>query len=163
MKAIYLIRHAKSSWKDMSLNDFDRPLNQRGLENAPRIGKELAKLNCSPDLFICSPAKRTRKTAKLIAKELHFNSKEIQFIDSIYESSLKNLINIISSFPNNKNEILLIGHNPGTTELYNYLTDDDLINIPTCGVVKIEFDIQYWHEIIKGSGLKKFYLYPKML
>jgi len=163
MKVIYLIRHAKSSWKDLSIQDFERPLNDRGKNDAPIIGKHLNQLGFNPDLIVCSPAKRTISTAKLICKNSSYEFKNVQTISSIYESTLQTLIELINNLSNNYKEITLIGHNPGITNLYNYLCDDDLVNIPTCGVVKIELEISQWNEIIKGIGIKKFFIYPKML
>ena len=163
MKAIYLIRHAKSSWKAPSIKDFDRPLNERGKNDAPKIGTQLNELGFTPDLILCSPAKRTQATAKLICKQTNIDTKHIELTPSIYEASLSVLINLITDLPNQYNEIALIGHNPAITYFYNYLTDDHLSNVPTCGALKIELDITQWNEIIQGMGSQKFYIYPKML
>lgn len=163
MKTIYLIRHAKSSWKDSSIKDFDRPLNHRGKDDATKIANELAKLKCQPDLILCSPAKRTKSTAKVLCKKLPYSFHDIHFESAIYEASLLHLIQVINDLPNHNSEVVLIGHNPSITNLYNYLTDDDFSNIPSCGTTKVEFEIDNWNEIIQGIGLKKCYIYPKML
>lgn len=162
MKTIYLIRHAKSSWKKVTLSDFDRPLNNRGKNDITTIAKELIKLNFNPELILCSPSKRTRETLKKLNHYLKLNDEKIKFIDSIYESSTPNLISILNNIVPTVNSIALIGHNPSITQLSNYLTDYYTDNIPTCSVVKIELEINNWNEIIKGIGLQKFFIYPKM-
>lgn len=81
MRELYILRHAKSSWDDLTLADFDRPLNSRGREDAPLMGRHLAKLEIKPDLILSSPAKRAKKTAKIVAKELAYEKKEIEFVE----------------------------------------------------------------------------------
>lgn len=162
MKTIYLIRHAKSSWNDIGSKDFDRILNKRGEHDAPLIGRKLNNLLFKPDLIVCSPAKRTTITANLICQQIDYSFQSVQFEPSIYEASLTDLKNLINSFSNNFSAIALIGHNPSITLLSNYLTDQFLSNMPTCGVVKIELEIDSWNEIIQGIGRQKYFIYPKM-
>lgn len=162
MKTLYLIRHAKSSWKDVYSRDFDRSLNKRGLHDAPLIGKKLNDLNFNPGLIVSSPAARTTITSELICNETNYSFEKVLFESSIYEASTEQLKQLINSFSNQYEEIALIGHNPGLTMLSNYLTDDFISNIPTCGVVKVELEIDNWNEIIQGIGLKRDFIYPKM-
>jgi len=162
MKTLYLIRHAKSSWKNIDSTDFDRVLNKRGIHDAPLIGKKLHELNFNPELIVSSPAKRTTITSQLVCEEVNYSFENIKFEPSIYEASLTQLKQLINLFPHEYHEVALIGHNPGITFLSNYLTDDFISNIPTCGVVKIELEIDNWNEIIQGIGLKKDFIYPKM-
>jgi len=162
MKSIYLIRHAKSSWIKPALSDFDRPLNDRGKNDIPTIAKELIKLDFNPELILCSPSKRTRETLKKLKNHLKLNDEKIKFIDSIYESSTQNLIALTNNLPSTVNSVALIAHNPAITQLSNYLTDYYIDNIPTCGVVKIDLNIDQWNEIIQGVGLQNFFIYPKM-
>jgi phosphohistidine phosphatase len=161
MKTLYLIRHAKSDWNNPNLTDFERPLNKRGLRDAPFMGKELAKLNFKPELIVCSPANRTTSTAKFICTENSYSIADVTFDQSIYESSIDNLISLINLLPNEKTEVALIGHNPSMTGLSNYLTDEYIGNMPTCSIVKIELEIENWDEVITGIGAIKFYIYPK--
>ncbi|MBL4594416.1 MAG: histidine phosphatase family protein [Flavobacteriales bacterium] len=156
MKTLYLIRHAKSDWENPSLSDFDRPLNSRGIRNAPFMAQKLIELNFNPGLIVCSPAQRTTTTAELISKNT-----SILFEKSIYEASLNDLIHLINFLPKEHEEIAIIGHNPSITNLSNYLTDDFIDNMPTCSIVKIELEIDNWNEIIKGIGMKKYFIYPK--
>ena len=131
MKTIHLIRHAKSSWKNPSISDFYRNLNERGLRDAPFMAKELKKLAYQPDYILCSPAKRTTKTAEFFAEKLNFNQNNIYFEQRIYAASLKTLLEILNEVPSQYNNIALIGHNPAITQLSNYLTNDYIDNIPT--------------------------------
>ena len=162
MKVIYLIRHAKSDWNNVNLTDFNRPLNKRGKRNAPFMGQKLNELTPSLDLIIASPAKRALQTVKAICKEINYNESEIRFDESVYHSSFQNLNSIINDLDNSINTIALVGHNPGLTNFSNYLTNNYIDNIVTCGIVKIEFDIDNWNEIIEGLGTKVFYIYPKI-
>lgn len=156
MKTLYLIRHAKSDWNNPALSDFDRPLNKRGLRDAPFMAKKLIELNFNPGLIVCSPAKRTITTSELIS-----NRTSTFYVDTIYEASLSDLTNIINTLPYEHTEIAIIGHNPSITMLSNYLTNDYIDNMPTCSVVKIELEIDNWNEVIEGIGTKKYFIYPK--
>lgn len=162
MKAIYLIRHAKSDWNNPNLSDFDRPLNKRGKRDAPFMGKKLNSLTPNIDLIIASPAKRALETVKAICPEIDYSFDNIQFDESVYHSSYNNLNSIVNNLNNELNSIALVGHNPGLTNFSNYLTDNYIDNIVTSGIVKIELDIDNWNEIVEGVGSKVFYIYPKM-
>lgn len=159
MKKLYLIRHAKSSWKDISLDDFDRPLNKRGKLNAPMMGERLFQRGVNPDLILSSPAKRALKTAKIIAKHLQYQN-EIEFNEDIYEASEDTLHKIICNIDDGNDTVILIGHNPGFNCLaYEYVDFDE--NIPTCGVVEINFNCKKWKEIsVKNASFVSFD-YPK--
>lgn len=162
MKVIHLIRHAKSSWNNPDLDDFSRTLNERGKNDAPFMANKLKELGCHPDYFISSPAKRTTETSKIIATALNFHFEKIIFDKRIYESSLKQVLQIVNEVPNNFNNIVFVGHNPTLTQLSNYFTNDFIDHIPTCGIVKIELEINNWQHIIQGIGNKNFFIYPKM-
>lgn len=162
MKTIYLIRHAKSSWDNPALSDFNRMLNARGRLNAPFMGKKMVEENATIDCFIGSPAKRTTETSFLICSELNYDLEKIIFDNRIYEASLVDLIKVVNEIPNQLNSVAIVGHNPAINQLFNYLTDDDLQHFPTCGIGKIELEIDQWSEIIKGIGRKIFFIYPKM-
>jgi phosphohistidine phosphatase len=162
MKTIYLIRHAKSSWKEPNQLDIERPLNNRGKNDAPFIGKKLKDLEVNLEFIVCSPANRTRQTVSLLCEQLNYPINTVKFDKNIYEAPLTNLIQAVNKIPTQFNEVALIGHNPSITYLANYLTDNYIDNIPTCGVVKIELEIDNWNEVIKGIGLQKFFIYPKM-
>lgn len=160
MKSIlYLLRHAKSSWRDLAIDDFDRPLNNRGLKDAPLMGQMLSKKNIIVDSVISSPAKRAIDTAKIITNNLGY-TKNIILDKNIYDASLNTLLSTIRNFDDNLKKIMLIGHNPGLTDLSNYLTKYFIENIPTCGVVALEFD-KSWKDINPKDGNIIFFEYPK--
>ena len=161
MKRLYLIRHAKSSWDDPDLADFERPLNKRGKEEAPAMGKRLKKSKVQPDLILSSPAKRALKTTKIIAKELDFPKKQTVTDEAIYEAGVSALLNVIRNIDDAFQQVLLCGHNPGLTDLAQYLTNVRIDNIPTCGVFCIDFDLQSWKKVTEGKGIFVFFDYPK--
>ncbi len=116
MKTLYLLRHAKSSWNDSSLRDFDRPLNDRGRADAPVIGKHLASEDLGDPLLICSPALRTRETAQLVLLNANLHV-DPRFDERIYEASLRDLLQVVSETDDARETLILIGHNPGLEEL----------------------------------------------
>lgn len=161
MKELILIRHAKSSWKDTSLDDFDRPLNKRGKENAPFMAKRLKEKGLNPDLIISSPSLRTKLTLEYFLKEFKYK-KDVVFENSIYEAPYENLLNVIKNVPNSVNQLFFIGHNPGLNDLSDFLLGEFYENIPTSGVLKIVFYTDSWKEISKNNSKLEFFEYPKM-
>lgn len=161
MKRLTLVRHAKSSWKDPELADFDRPLSKRGKQDAPRMGERLAGWGRKPELIISSPAKRARKTAKLIGRELELADERLILETEIYEAEPEILLKIVRALDDRWEHVLLVGHNPGLTELGNLLADCGIENIPTCGVLCLDFDAEDWKSIEPKSGTLVFYDYPK--
>ena len=161
MKRLYLIRHAKSSWDDPDLADYERPLNKRGKEEAPMMGKRLKKSKVQPDLILSSPAKRALKTAKIIAKELDFPKKRIVTDEAIYEAGVPALLSVIRNIDDAFQQVLFCGHNPGLTDLAQSLTNVQIDNIPTCGVFCLDFDLPSWKEVADGKGIFVFFDYPK--
>jgi phosphohistidine phosphatase len=150
MKTLYLLRHAKSSWGNASLRDFDRPLNDRGREAAERIGKRLASENLSTPLIVCSPALRTRETAEIVLRSSNLRAEQ-RFDERIYEASLQDLTQVISDLPDDEEVAILIGHNPGLEELLAFLTGEAR-RMPTCALAKIKLELVSWQDIKRGSG-----------
>lgn len=161
MKTLTLIRHAKSSWKYPELSDFDRPLNKRGKKNAPYMGARLAEQNISPDRILTSPAARALATAKMIAKAIKYPSKELIADQRVYLSSARELLNVLRDVEDSCKEVFLIGHNPSLTDLANDLTGESIENIPTTGMVRIQFDFDTWDQVAEGSGKLVLFDYPK--
>lgn len=159
MKTIYIIRHAKSSWKDTSASDFDRPLNKRGKADAPFMGKLLKEKNINPDVIISSPALRAKKTAKAIAKEVGF-SHSIVYEEELYASGASILLRTIKKLKNKENTAFLISHNPGINMLVDRLVGYTE-NVPTCGILKIDFYCDKWGEISAKNADLAFIEYPK--
>jgi phosphohistidine phosphatase len=162
MKTIILVRHAKSSWKDLSLDDFDRPLNKRGKINAPLMGEKLKERQIMPDLILSSPAKRARKTATTIAKKIGYPKKKIIFDDNMYHSSELYLLELVRNQDDKHETLMLFGHNPGFNSFADILVKKNPVyNIVTTGVYCIEFNVDQWQKVQEGKGESVFYDYPK--
>ncbi|MCG8607659.1 histidine phosphatase family protein [bacterium] len=161
MKTLILFRHAKSSWKDLDLDDFDRPLNDRGKRDAPVMGAQLAERGKIPDLIISSPAKRAFKTAKIVAKAVGYARAEIQTDERIYDATVSNLLQVLHGIDERHRTVILVGHNPGLNALSHYLTEYEVENIPTCGVFEVEFVDSRWSEVGKKLGRLVSFDYPK--
>jgi phosphohistidine phosphatase len=161
MKTLYLVRHAKSSWKYPNLDDFERPLNSRGRKNAPFMGKVLKKLKVAPDLVISSPANRASTTARMIAAAINYPLGNIRYSEAIYEFSEKALIHVVKQINDAVNKAMVVGHNPALNGLANYIGDQPIGNIPTCGAICVELDISSWAKLNAHCGKLKFFEFPK--
>jgi phosphohistidine phosphatase len=161
MKTLYITRHAKSSWSDGSLSDFERPLNKRGLRDAPFMGKLLSKQSMVPDIILSSPATRAITTAQLLSEELGYASDDIAIYNELYESGVQNYLDTLSALDDRYNSAMVVGHNPTLTMLAEQLSDLRIDNIPTCGIVIINFDNPEWSDIHKCNGLYQGFEYPK--
>lgn len=161
MKTLYLVRHAKSSWKFPELADFDRPLNRRGKRDAPEMGKRLQQQGIRPDLITSSPAKRARKIARAIAKAVGYPASAIAYSPEVYEASVDSLVALLQAADNQVAVLMLVGHNPELTDLANQLTDHYIDNVVTSGVVAIEFTTERWAEVGQHKGQFLWYDYPK--
>lgn len=159
MKTLYLCRHAKSDWST-TLPDHDRPLNNRGLRSAPVIARVWKNLDSIPSLWISSSAKRALHTAQLMHSALGL-SQPIEIDTEMYHASLNTWLQKINALPNSTNALAMFGHNPGITEIQHYLTGHYIDNIPTCGLVKIEFNVDDWAHISKDSGRFCWFEYPR--
>jgi len=162
-KILFLTRHAKSSWSDRSLSDQMRPLNKRGLNNAPKMGCYIASLEMQPQFIVTSPAVRAFTTAKLIGEKIGIQDDDILVDENIYMAYPEELVKIIHHFDNAYDNIMLVGHNPTMTELVNMLTGSDIGNIPTCGVAIIRFNTEDWQNIGHKNSELLEYVYPKLL
>ena len=161
MKILYLVRHAKSSWKYPNLDDFERPLNKRGRKNAPFMGDILKKLKVAPDLVMSSPANRAAMTARMIAATINYPLEKIRYDESIYEFNEGALIHVIKQIDDHVDKAMVVGHNPATNGLANYIGDQPISNIPTSGVCCVELDIASWAKVSKHCGKIKFFEFPK--
>jgi phosphohistidine phosphatase len=147
-----LIRHAKSGWGSPALADIDRPLDERGLRDAPAMGLRLAARPFRPDLVLCSPAQRTRQTADFILQAMDIARSKIVFDNTIYEASPEDLLETVRRLPAAFREIFLIGHNPGLTVLANQLTGHPIDNLPTCAVFRLRLEAPDWVSLRPGRG-----------
>ncbi|MCR8678394.1 MULTISPECIES: SixA phosphatase family protein [Campylobacter] len=160
MKIIYFIRHAKA--KKIAATDFDRPLNSKGKKAAKLMAGRLKSKKILPELIISSPAKRTAKTAKIIAKNINFNGK-IKFEKSLYEANTQDYLKLIWQIDNSLNSVFIIGHNDTLTQICEILSDSHIGNIPTGGVFGIEFDVKEFKEIGARVGRVLLFDYPKKI
>ena len=160
MKRLYIIRHAKSSWKHQ-VSDLKRPLKKRGEMDAELIAKHTNKLFNSPDIILCSPSKRTIETASVFIKKWNLISVPIDYVNDIYDFSGENLIKTIKECNNKLNSIMIFAHNFAVTEFVNTFGTIDVNSVPTCGFVVIDFDIDSWRNLGKGKTVYK--VFPKEL
>jgi len=161
MRSLYLVRHAKSSWDSPELSDHQRPLNKRGKKDAPKMGKLLRERNELPDLMISSTAKRAFSTAKRIAEELGYKIKDIEKNEMLYMADTNEYYNIIRKAPKKVYKLMLFSHNYGITYFANNISNSNIDNIPTCGVVRIDFEIDSWKDIENQKGNLIYFEYPK--
>ena len=171
MKTLFLLRHAKSSWNDPNLQDFDRPLNARGRRAAELIGTYIREHEVSPELVMSSPAVRARETIEIILKNVKLPA-ELRFDQRIYEASPLVLIEVISQFDEDKSSVLLVGHNPGMEDLvFDIVPDDgnsplrDVVweKYPTGALARIELDIASWADIDRNTGRLTHFIRPRDL
>lgn len=163
MKRIMLVRHAKSSWKDDDLKDFDRPLNNRGKSAAPHMAKMMSTILPCPDLMVSSPARRAWDTATVFAKELKYKQDDIFSNTRLYMGSAATLLDVICHLPDQTRFVSMITHNPGLTELINQFSNITTENFPTCAVTVIDFPVESWKHCVNSSGQALIYLCPKLL
>lgn len=162
MKTLIIIRHAKSSWNNLALNDFDRPLNGRGKKDAPAMGERLKGMGVVPNLIISSPANRAKTTAYAIAEKLGIKREDIVLNEDLYHASTSELLDIIEGIDNSVETLALVGHNPGLTYFANMKTGAYIDNVPTTGVLGITFEIDKWQDIRDvPAGSLQFFEYPK--
>lgn len=165
MKKLFIIRHAKSSWDDPDQDDFDRPLNKRGLKDAPRMGKRLKEKRVTPDIMLSSPAERALATCQAIAYALRFDQSKIKTDKRLYHAHEDRILEVIRGLkdsPRDGEEVALIfGHNPGLTEFVNSLLNTTIENIPTCGIVAAELPVERWQDVTFGCGKMLFFDFPK--
>ncbi|MCS6929180.1 MAG: histidine phosphatase family protein [Saprospiraceae bacterium] len=146
MRWLYLIRHAKSSWDHPGLRDFERPLNERGHRDAPRMALYLKKMGVQPDLLVSSPARRALTTAQYFAQTFGLALENIVCQESIYEASCSDIIRIVQALPDEARTVFLFGHNPTFTDVVNRFSIHYIDNIPTCGIAKLESNAEHWAD-----------------
>lgn len=159
MKTLLLLRHAKSSWDNPDISDFDRPLNSRGLEAAPAMGGVLYKNDLQPQKILSSPAKRAKQTAILIKETAQLEAK-ITYVEGIYEASPLRLLSIVSEIEDKVESVLLIGHNPGLESFVKMLTRESY-EMPTATLVRIELNVESWQDVTVNRGKVSLYVRPK--
>jgi phosphohistidine phosphatase len=156
MKTLILVRHAKSSHNFGMPSDFERPLNDRGINDAKEMGKKLFKKSVPIDLFVSSPATRAKSTAEIFVKEYDRKLKEILFIPTLYHSGAENFMEVISGLDDQYDHVAIFSHNPGITDFASNLTSTPIAHMPTCSVFAATASIKYWKEF---PAVKKSFLF----
>ncbi|MBX9733153.1 MAG: histidine phosphatase family protein [Chitinophagaceae bacterium] len=162
MKQLIIVRHAKSSWANIGMSDFERPLNERGNRDAPEMANRLIKRNVPIDTFISSTANRAFSTATYFAKAYGQKHSDIIGISELYHASPATFFEVIKQLNDESNTVALFSHNPGITDFVNQLTDTSIDNMPTCGVFAVKIDTNDWAEFMHAKKTFWFFDYPKL-
>lgn len=162
MKTLLLVRHAKSSWTDPDMDDFDRPLNKRGKLAAPEMAERIVSRGTVPQLIVSSPAKRARSTAKIMAKEWNYPRQAILLEEELYLCYASTFLKVITKIDDDFDSVAIFAHNPGITDFANYLTEEMRIdNVPTAGIFAISADTDSWKDFDRAPKRFLFFDYPK--
>lgn len=161
MKLLTLVRHAKSSWHDHDCSDHDRPLNERGLKDAPRMAQRLQQLGSPPDRILCSSAKRTRKTCDIFLNTWNMQRDSVEYDEALYLAATGTLQSLIEGTTDDINHLMLIAHNPGLEQLSQLLHPEAPKTLPTCAMVQFELD-QAGFTLDNPTAISlKWYGFPK--
>ncbi len=171
MKTLSILRHAKSSWSDLALPDFERPLAPRGWKAAPLMGRHMRSIGLSPDKVLCSTAVRTRETANLALAEVGARDLPIVYDAAIYEASAPALMERLRRLEPEIDHLLMIGHNPGLQDLILSLTGERLEGpyatiadkLPTGALVVVDLTIDDWSQVGRGCGTVRHFATPRQL
>ena len=153
------MRHAKSSWGDPSLADFERPLNERGRKAAPLVGRFMRKQRLRPDLVLSSPAERARQTAALVIEAAGLAA-PLRYDERIYEATPSRLAEVVSQVEETVGELLLVGHNPGLAGLLELLAGESR-HVPTAALARVALDVEKWGRLRAGVGRVELFVRPK--
>ena len=170
MKTLYLLRHAKSSWADRSLRDYDRPLAPRGEKAAPAIGTELVEQGWELDHVLCSSAQRTRDTWELMAP-LFDPPPEVEYLSELYLAAPETILQLIRYQPDSVHALMVVGHNPGIADTASGLVKDGPEQMvermerkyPTAALVRISVPVDEWRGVTWRSGRLDAFIRPKDL
>ena len=155
------MRHAKSSWEYPDLTDIQRPLNHRGLFDAPFMAKKMRELHITPDLIVTSPAVRAKTTARFFANEFQLPEEDFVVNDDIYGAGPSDIIDIVNRLPDEKFSVFLFGHNPTMTMLTNMFAGVQIDNVPTCGISQAKTMVQSWAKFSPDTSAFVSFYYPK--
>lgn len=159
MKTLLLARHAKSDWSSPATNDFERPLNQRGQQDAPLMASYLKQCGYSIGQIISSDALRALQTAEYYRQCLRPAHDLISYHD-LYLASLQSIVYLVQHIAPRENTVMLVGHNPGMSDTLNYFSTEAVNDMPTCSVGIIQFDVARWQDAAQSSGVLLGFEYP---
>ena len=160
MKSIILVRHGKSSW-EFDVSDALRPLKNRGINDAKLVANQFVRDNELPDFIYSSPAVRAFSTCKIFLAVFGLSEDSVNVKDELYDFGGENVVRFIKRLPNNYNTVMLFGHNHAFTSIANIFGDKFIDNLPTSGLIKLNFDISDWKDFKKGTT--EFIIIPKGL
>ncbi len=161
MRTLYICRHAKSSWADPGQDDFDRPLNERGLRDAPMMAQVFRERGEPVDLLVTSTAVRALTTANAFARELSMQGPRLLHEPRLYHASVGTINQVVNALPASAQRVMLFGHNPGFTEILEHFTGEYVDNVPTCGMARIDFTVNEWDLVGRDLGTLVWFDYPK--
>ena len=161
MKILYLARHAKSSWDDYSIRDFDRPLNKRGLRDAPFMGKLIAGMGETPEIIVTSPANRAVTTSRFFAEAFGLPPATVIELKPLYSAPPETILGVISELDDEIDRAMIVGHNPAMTQVADKLAPGSITHMPTCSVAAIEIPVESWIMVGPGKGKLRFFETPK--
>lgn len=160
MKTIIIMRHGKSSWK-YDAGDRLRPLKTKGLNDAKLVSEQFLRISELPDKIFSSPAKRAFETSKIFLKTSDKSENEVTIIEELYDFNGRNVIDFLKNLDNNIDSVMIFGHNHAFTSISNIFGDNFIENLPTSGLVKINFNIDNWKSLEKGKT--ELIIFPKDL
>jgi phosphohistidine phosphatase len=158
MKKLFLVRHAKSDWNNPTLKDIERHLNERGYANANQMSQEF---KVTPDIIITSPAIRAISTALIFARNLNYNANNITIKQELYDTSVKDYLSVVHSADDKFKTVMLFAHNPTISDFANSLMKSHSIEMPTCAIVGISFNIENWKDVKVNTGEQILFDFPK--
>lgn len=160
MKRLYLIRHGKSAWDSEGTQDIDRPLKEKGINDAYEMAGRLVRTGSLPELLLTSPAARASHTALIFARIMNVKDEAIEIRENLYLAGPSEILGVIGTIPDNINSAALFGHNPGFTDLANKLSNLRIDNVPTSGMVVMDFQTSLWKDISNKTLLSASFDYP---
>jgi len=161
VKTLILVRHAKSSWNSDVSTDFERPLNKRGMRDAPEMARRLVTRGPVPDAIVSSTATRALVTTRLLMTGLQINSGLLKTTDEIYEAPVQALLDTIGNLKHESNAVMIVGHNPGMSATGNHLCSAAALQMPTCAMACLDLDIDNWCDVYRDCATLRWYDYPK--
>lgn len=161
MKTVFLLRHAKSSWAEPGLGDDERPLNKRGRQDAPRMGRRFDQLNHKVGRVILSPARRAQQTFRLFSEAGNIHWPEPDTDNTLYFQGPQEIQNLVRAQDNIHATLLLVFHNPDITRIANLARGNRINNIPTCGILQLSAEIDEWRQWSWAGSEAVFFDFPK--
>lgn len=162
MKKLHLIRHAKSSWRDASIADIERPLNKRGVKSAGVMAAQIVKAGCGFERVFCSPAVRAQSTIEQLCQQLPKREITWEIEDALYTFEMESLLRWCQALDDAIADVVIVGHNSALTDLINFVGDHPIENLPTCGYVQLALSVNAWKDLAAESAQLLSFLKPKM-